>query len=169
MFSSVFPNSTSKGASPSRGASHGSVPGRPLCGAPPCEEPLVHRCRGGGAGTGNRANNAVFTIVNAVLLRNLPVPKPEQVMFLGTQDTQGRTLGVSLRDFEDWRTASRSFSGMSFLFNGAFNVGNEGLTPDQVPGAYVSANLFKMLGVAPVLGRDFTSAEDTPGTPIIVL
>ena len=115
------------------------------------------------------ANNAVFTIVNAVLLRNLPVPKPDQVMFLGTQDTQGRTLGVSLRDFEDWRAASRTFSGMSFLFNGAFNVGNEGLTPDQVPGAYVSANLFKMLGVAPALGRDFTSAEDTPGTPIIVL
>jgi len=115
------------------------------------------------------ANNAVFTIVNAILLRNLPVPKPEQVMFLGTQDTQGRTLGVSLRDFEDWRAASRTFAGMSFLFNGAFNVGNEGLTPDQVPGAYVSANLFKMLGVAPALGRDFAGAEDTPGTPIIVL
>jgi putative ABC transport system permease protein len=79
------------------------------------------------------ANNAVFTIVNAILLRNLPVPKPEQVMFLGTQDTQGRTLGVSLRDFEDWRAASRTFSGMSFLFNGAFNVGNEGLTPGSGP------------------------------------
>jgi putative ABC transport system permease protein len=118
---------------------------------------------------GISANNAVFTIVNAVLLRNLPVPNPEQIMFLGTRDTQGRTLGVSLRDFEDWRAAARTFSGMSFLFNGAFNVGNEGLTPDQVPGAYVSANLFRMLGVAPALGRDFTAAEDTPGTPIIVL
>ena len=38
------------------------------------------------------ANNAVFTIVNAVLLRNLPLPKPEQVMFLGTRDAQGRDL-----------------------------------------------------------------------------
>ena len=115
------------------------------------------------------ANNAVFTIVNAVLLRNLPVPKAEQIMFLGTRDTQGRNMGVSLRDFEDWRAATRTFSGMSFLFNGAFNVGNEGLTPDQVPGAYVSANLFRMLGVSPALGRDFTPAEDTPGTPILVL
>lgn len=118
---------------------------------------------------GIAANNAVFTIVNAVLLRNLPVPNPEQIMFLGTRDTQGRTLGVSLRDFEDWRAATRTFSGMAFLFNGAFNVGNEGLTPDQVPGAYVSANLFRMLGVAPSLGRDFTASEDTPGTPLIVL
>ena len=78
------------------------------------------------------ANNAVFTIVNAVLLRNLPVPKPEQIMFLSTRDPQARNMGVSLRDFEDWRAAARTFSGMSFLFNGAFNVGNEGLTPDQI-------------------------------------
>src|SRR5262245_34179106 len=70
------------------------------------------------------ANNAVFTIVNAVLIRNLPLPKPEQVMFLGTRDTQARNQGVSLRDFEDWKAATRTFSGMSFIFNGSFNVGN---------------------------------------------
>ncbi len=118
---------------------------------------------------GIAANNAVFTIVNAVLLRNLPFPQAEQIMFLGTQDTQGRTQGVSLRDFEDWRPATRTFSGMSFVFNGSFNVGNEGLTPDLIPGCYVSANLFRMLGVSPVLGRDFTPAEDTQGTSVVVL
>jgi putative ABC transport system permease protein len=115
------------------------------------------------------ANNAVFTIVNGVLLRNLPVPEPDEIMFLSSRDTQGRNQGVSLRDFEDWRAATRTFAGMSFLFNGAFNVGNEGLTPDQIPGAYVSPNLFRMLGVSPILGRDFTPAEETPGTPIVVL
>lgn len=115
------------------------------------------------------ANNAVFTIVNGVLLRNLPVPQPDEIMFLGTKDTQGRNQGVSLRDFEDWRAATRTFEGMSFLFNGAFNVGNEGLTPDQIPGAYVSPNLFRMLGVSPALGRDFTPEEEKPGAPIVVL
>ena len=115
------------------------------------------------------ANNAVFTIVNAVLLRNLPVPEPEEIMFVGSRDSQGRNQGVSLRDFEDWRAATRTLEGMSFMFNGAFNVGNEGLTPDMIPGAYVSPNLFKMLGVSPALGRDFTPVEDTPGTPIVVL
>src|SRR5215510_9097725 len=49
------------------------------------------------------ANNAVFTIVNAVLLRSLPLPKPDQIVFVGTKDNQGRDLGVSLRDFEDWQ------------------------------------------------------------------
>ena len=105
------------------------------------------------------ANNAVFTIVNAVLLRGLPLPKPDQIMFIGTRDAQGRDLGVSLRDFEDWSAAARTFSGMSLMFSGSFNVGNEGLIPDLVPGCYVSANLFKMLGVSPVLGRDFTPGK----------
>jgi hypothetical protein len=58
---------------------------------------------------------------------------------------------------------------MSFIFNGSFNVGNEGLIPDAVPGCYVSANLFRMLGVSPVMGRDFSPQEDTPGTGLVVL
>jgi putative ABC transport system permease protein len=115
------------------------------------------------------ANNAVFTIVNAVLLRSLPLPKPDQIVFIGTRDVQGRDLGVSLRDFEDWKAAARTLSGMSFVFNGSFNVGNEGLTPDLVPGCYVSANFFGTLGVPPARGRDFTPSEDTPGSALVVL
>jgi predicted permease len=115
------------------------------------------------------ANNAVFTIVNAVLLRSLPLPKPDQIVFIGTRDTQGRDLGVSLRDFEDWKAAAHTLSGMSFVFNGSFNVGNEGLTPDLVPGCYVSANFFGSLGVPPARGRDFTPSEDTPGSALVVL
>jgi putative ABC transport system permease protein len=115
------------------------------------------------------ANNAVFTIVNAVLLRSLPLPKPDQIVFIGTRDAQGRDLGVSLRDFEDWKAAARTYSGMSFVFSGSFNVGNEGLTPDLVPGCYVSANFFGTLGVPPARGRDFTPSEDTPGSALVVL
>ena len=115
------------------------------------------------------ANNAVFTIVNAVLLRNLPLPKPEQIVFVGTRDNQGRDLGVSLRDFEDWQLSARTLSGLSFVFSGSFNVGNEGLNPDLVPGCYVSANFFKMLGVPPSRGRDFTPGEDKPGAGLVVL
>jgi hypothetical protein len=118
---------------------------------------------------GIAANNAVFTIVNAVLLRNLPLPNPGQIMWVGTRDAQGRDLGVSLRDFEDWRISARTLSGMTFMFNGSFNVGNEGLIPEAIPGAYVSANLFKVLRVSPAMGRDFSAQEDTPGTGLVVL
>ena len=115
------------------------------------------------------ANNTVFTIVNAVILRSLPVPQPDQIVFVGTRDVQGRNLGVSLRDFEDWEEAARTLSGVSFVFNGTFNVGEEGIVPEQYPGCYVSANLFRTLGVAPVLGRDFVAGEDTPGADRVVL
>ncbi len=49
------------------------------------------------------ANSAVFTLVNAVLLRGLPFDAPERIMWIDTQDTRGRRSGVSPQDFEDWR------------------------------------------------------------------
>jgi putative ABC transport system permease protein len=115
------------------------------------------------------ANNAVFTLVNAVLLRSLPFPKPEQIMFVATRDAQARNLGISMRDFEDWRAAATTFSAMSFVFAGSFNVGDEGRVPEQFPGAYVSGNFFSMLGVSPALGRDFAPEEDKAGGPPVVL
>jgi predicted permease len=115
------------------------------------------------------ANNAVFTLVNAVLLRDLPFPKPEQLMMVVTRDARGRDSGISLRDFEDWQASTRTFSGMSFVFSGAFNVGDEGQLPEQYPGSYVSANFFRMLGVSPALGRDFAPEDDKAGAAPVVL
>ena len=115
------------------------------------------------------ANNAVFTIVNAVLLRNLPFPNPDQIMLVQTGDNRGRTLGVSMRDFEDWQASAKTFSHLSFVFSGSFNVGDEGRIPENYFGSYVSANFFKLLGVGPSLGRDFAPTEDTFGSQPVVL
>jgi predicted permease len=115
------------------------------------------------------ANNAVFTIVNAVLLRNLPFPNPDQIVMLQTGDSRGRILGVSMRDFEDWQKSAKTLSNLSFIFSGAFNVGDEGRIPENYSGSYVSANFFKMMGVAPALGRDFAPEEDTFGSQPVVL
>ena len=115
------------------------------------------------------ANNAVFTIVNAVLLRNLPFPNPDQIMFVQTQDARGRTLGVSMRDFEDWRASARTFSHLTFIFSGSFNVGDEGRIPENYAGSYVSADFFRMLGISPARGRDFSPEEDKFGSQPVVL
>ena len=116
------------------------------------------------------ANNAVFTLVNAVLLRGLPFNDSEQIVMVRTRDTRGRNLGVSLADFEDWRRSARNLSGFSFVFSGSFNVSDEGRLPEQYPGPYVSANFFKMVGVAPLVGRDFTPEDDGPtGPPVVML
>lgn len=56
------------------------------------------------------ANAAVFTFVNAVLVRGLPFHEPDRIMWLGTEDARGRQRGVSELDFEDWRAESRAFS-----------------------------------------------------------
>ena len=115
------------------------------------------------------ANNAVFTIVNAVLLRSMPFPNSEQLMVMLTRDTRGRQFGVSVADFEDWRSSARSLSGMSLIFSGSFNVADEGRIAEQYPGAYVSANYFKMVGITPILGRDFGPGDDGPGGPPVVM
>jgi predicted permease len=115
------------------------------------------------------ANNAVFTIVNAVLLRSMPFPNPEQLVVMLTRDTRGRQFGVSLQDFDDWRSASRTLSGLSIVFSGSFNVADEGRIAEQYPGAYVSANYYKMVGITPILGRDFGPEDDVPGGPPVVM
>src|SRR5689334_2951344 len=56
------------------------------------------------------ANNAVFTLVNAVLIRSLPFSNPDQITMMLTRDARGRDLGVSIPDFNDWQAASRTFS-----------------------------------------------------------
>jgi putative ABC transport system permease protein len=115
------------------------------------------------------ANNAVFTIVNAVLLRSMPFPNPEQLVVMLTRDARGRQSGVSLADFDDWRSSSRTLSGLSLVFSGSFNVSDEGRIAEQYPGAYVSANYFKMIGITPTLGRDFGPEDDSPGGPPVVM
>jgi predicted permease len=115
------------------------------------------------------ANNTVFTLVNAVLLRGLPFDHPDQIVRVTTRDVRGRESGISLPDFEDWRRSAQTFSGLSFVWSGAFNISDEGRVPEQYPGAYVSANFFKMLRVAPVLGRDFGAEDDGPGGPPVAM
>ena len=115
------------------------------------------------------ANNAVFTIVNAVLLRSMPFPSSEQLVVMLTRDARGRQLGVSLPDFDDWRSSSRTLSGLSLVFSGSFNVSDEGRIAEQYPGAYVSANYYKMIGITPILGRDFGPEDDVPAGPPVVM
>jgi hypothetical protein len=74
---------------------------------------------------GIAANSAVFTLVNAVLLRGVPFKDPEQIVALGTRDTRNRNLGVSFLDFQDWRVAARSFSDMSLFGQPPLNVSEE--------------------------------------------
>ena len=81
-------------------------------------------------------NTAVFTFVNAVLIRGLPFDDPDRIIALGTTDTRNRPLGVSRLDFDDWRESSKSFSALALMLGTSVNVSDEGRAPEQYQGVY---------------------------------
>jgi putative ABC transport system permease protein len=115
------------------------------------------------------ATSAVFTLVNAVLLRSLPFDEPERIMWLTTRDAQSREFGVSEPDFEDWRRATRTFSGIALVQMGPVSFSADQHTSDQYDGVYISANGFSLIGTQPAIGRGFSAEDDRPGAPAVVL
>ena len=115
------------------------------------------------------ATSAVFTLVNAVLLRSLPFSEPDRIMWLGTRDDQSRIFGASREDFEDWRRASRTLSGMSLVVMLRVNFSADDRAPDQYDGAYISSNGFSLIGARAAVGRGFIDDDDRPGAPSAVL
>jgi len=115
-------------------------------------------------------NATVFTFVNAVLIRGLPFNDPDRIMSIaGRNMARGTDMGVSYLDFEDWRQAQRSFTGLA-AFNGTtMNVSDEGRAPERYVGPYVSANAFSLIGQRPLLGRDFLPEDDKPGAPAVAI
>jgi predicted permease len=115
------------------------------------------------------ANTAIFSIVNAVLLRPLPYADPERLLQLYTSMPQFREASVSYPNFLDWQRRSRSFDLMAAYRGETFNLTGQA-TPERLRGQMASSELFPTLGVRPVLGRIFTSDEDrTGGAPVVVL
>jgi putative ABC transport system permease protein len=115
---------------------------------------------------GMGANIAVFTIFNAVLLRDLPFRDPDAIVSFFTQDDRGRRAGsISYPDFRDYRTAATSFSNVAATLGTQFNTSDDDHIPEIYQGAYVSVDFFTILEQHAVLGRDFRPDDDVPGAP----
>jgi predicted permease len=115
------------------------------------------------------ATSAVFTLVNAVLLRTLPFDNPDRIMMISTRDAQSRTFGVSQPDFEDMRQATRTFSGIALVQMNPVNFSADERVPDQYDGVYISWNGFSLIGTQTAIGRGFSAEDDRPGAPAVVL
>ena len=123
------------------------------------------------------ANTAIFSVVNAVLLRPLPYEDPDRLVVIwGTHPHVGREV-ASLPDFVDWReqcrsfelmaaTTSRSFERVPPGWNFSLTGGEE---PERLIGDYVTDDFFTVLGIPPVLGRSFLPEEHRPGGPHVVV
>ena len=110
----------------------------------------------------------IITIMNAYDFRGLPVA-PDRILSVGTRDAAGRERGLSYLELQDWRESARSFSALAAFGTAMMTISDEGQAPDRVAGAYISANGFRVLGVAPFLGRDFAADDDRPGAPGVVI
>ncbi len=118
-----------------------------------------------------------FTVVNAIVLRGFSFPHPEQLMSVGLIDPkatdQNNNFGVgnipTAQDYEDLKAAQRSFSIMAGYLNGSTINLTYKNNPQRYTGGYVTEDFFKIVGVSPVLGRDFTAEDNKPGAEKVAI
>jgi len=120
---------------------------------------------------GIAANTAIFSIADAVLVRPLPYRQADRlVMVWEDASSYGFPRDTPAPgNFADWKARNQVFEDMAASsFSGSFNLTGEG-TPEEIPGDFVTANLFSVLGARPALGRDFSASDDVPGAPRVVI
>jgi putative ABC transport system permease protein len=107
------------------------------------------------------ANTAIFTIVDAVLLRPLPYPSPDRLMTIGDRNPEGFSSNIGFETVLDWRERSRTFESFALMRSWLPTLVTNG-EAERLPAVRVSWNYFDMMGVRPALGRGFTADDDRP-------
>ena len=112
------------------------------------------------------ANTAIFSIVNAVLLRPLPYPDADRIMVLNESSGPGQDYSVALPDYFDWRNDNTVFEHLAATHKESRNLsGIPGRDPERVSCASVTRNLFNVVGMSAQIGRSFSEDEDKVGAP----
>src|SRR5881227_3916299 len=118
-----------------------------------------------------------FTVVNATVLRGFSFPHPEQLMSVGLIDpqasAQNNNFGLgnipTAQDYEDLRAAQQSFAQMAGYLSGSTINMTYKNNPQRYTGAYITEDLFKIIGVSPIMGRDFTADDNKPGAEKVAI
>ncbi len=116
------------------------------------------------------ANTAIFSVINSVLLRPLPFPEPDRLIGVW-QTAPGvniKDLSASLADYITYREDSKTFADVA-IWNGRSVTVTEFNDPERVDGFAATFRLFPLLGVHPILGRDFTEKDGENGSPDVVM
>src|SRR6266513_1253173 len=121
------------------------------------------------------ANTAVFSVLNAVLLRPLPFHEPQNLVAVGEFDTRDKAdpgtdiNSISYLDYVDWRDQNKVFERVAVYTNQSVSTLTDGNEATHVQGEAVSVELFPLLGVQPLFGRTFLPNEDNPGNHMVIL
>jgi putative ABC transport system permease protein len=108
------------------------------------------------------ANTAIFSVVNAVLLRPLPYRDPERLISIPTLSPSGDRQVFFRRDLESFRSRTQTLEAVAMVMTQSVNL-TGGDRPERIRGAFVSANLFDVFQIQPLIGRTFAPDEDRPG------
>ena len=116
------------------------------------------------------ANTAIFSIVNAVLLRPLPYPDADRIMVLNESSGPGQDYSVALPDYLDWRNDNTVFEHLAATQKESRNLsGIPGREPERISCASVTRNFFNIVGLPPEIGRTFSEDEDKVGAPPVAV
>jgi putative ABC transport system permease protein len=112
-----------------------------------------------------------FSIVYGALMKGLPFPRSDQLVHLEeSRPTEGvESRAVSIPDFADWRAQQTAFEDLSGFSVGTANLAGAGDKPERHSAAYTTASMFDLVRVRPHIGRGFSSADDSPGAPQVIL
>ncbi len=116
------------------------------------------------------ANTAIFSVIEAVILRSLPYKDAEQLVSIVRVIPNGRGLGgnIAAVNFLEWRRSSRSFEALSMLGGGEVSLTGSG-EPENIPAARISANFFPLLGIAMQTGRAFLQEDEDQQAPVAIV
>src|SRR5204863_289144 len=116
------------------------------------------------------ANTAIFSVVNAVLLRPLPYPDAERIMVVNESSGPGQDFSVALPDYFDWQHDNTTFEHLACTHKESRNLsGIPGREPERISCASVTRNFFNIIGLPPEIGRSFSEDEDKVGAPPVVV
>src|SRR5687767_415040 len=116
------------------------------------------------------ANTAIFSVVNAVLLRSFPYADAEKLVLVWEKRQGGRTDQnvINLANFSDWKEQNQVFSDMAVFFDRALNLTSDG-EPEELPAQFGTTNLFSVLGTSPLLGRTFAADDASENRTSVVV
>jgi putative ABC transport system permease protein len=116
------------------------------------------------------ANTAIFSVVNAVMLRPLPFRQPDRLVWIAEKNDKANLtqFSASVLNYLSWKERQHTFDAMAAFGFATFNFTGQG-DPEQFTGGTLTPSLFPMLGLKPVLGRSFTDDEDKPGSPKVAM
>jgi putative ABC transport system permease protein len=115
------------------------------------------------------ANTAIFSVVDAVLLRPLPFPEPERIVSFGWRlPNTTNPANISPLTFQHWREHASAFESFAVTSGGSFGLVRDG-SIERLPGVAGTSDFFKVIGVAPAIGRSFVSDDSVPGAPPVAV